>query len=226
MVNAGGPVDLPWIDEVPAAIMAWYPGQEFGAALADVLVGHSDPGGRLPITFPTSMDQTPTAGSVPGDGTILQYSEGLFIGHRWYSANDVSPALPFGHGLSYTEFRIDEPVVGRNAGRNTERARVVEVPVTNVGERSGKCVLQAYLQPEPQQPEPQQPGSGDRPRVLAGFAAVRLQPGEATTVAIELSEHTFRAWNTQDQRWEPLAGNHRLEIATSATEVVHTVTIT
>ena len=216
VVNAGGPLDMPWLDDVPATLMAWYPGQEFGAALADVLLGESDPGGRLPVTFPKRLEDAPTNGTVPGDGKQLHYGEGLFIGHRWYAEHDIEPLLPFGHGRSYTEFQIGPPTsLDPSATSETENVqrRAVAVPVTNVGDRAGKCVLQAYL-------DPQLPG---RPRVLAGFASCRLAPGEHSTVTLPLDPYAFRTWNATQDCWEPLGGTHRLEIATSATDVAHSI---
>lgn len=208
VINAGGPVDLPWLDDVPATIMAWYPGQEFGAALADVLLGHTDPGGRLPVTFPRRLADAPTASSVPGDGHHLKYDEGLLIGHRWYREHGIEPRIPFGHGLSYTGFELQESTVSSRGD-----ARIVTVPVRNVGSRRGKCVIQVYLSPAT-------PG---RPRVLAGFAAVTLDPGEAESVAVAIHPHALRAWDTGADGWVRLQGAHRLEVGFSSADIDHVV---
>jgi len=215
VVNAGGPIDMPWLDEVPATVMAWYPGQEFGGALADVLLGVADPGGRLPVSIPKRLADAPTADTVPGDGKQLHYGEGLFIGHRWYHEHEITPLVPFGHGHSYTDFQIDAPTASVGSGDGADLQRTVTVPVANIGDRTGKCVVQVYL-------DPQLPG---RPRVLAGFASCRLAPGEQTTVTVGLDPHVFRVWNVAADAWEPLGGTHRLEIGTSATEVLHTISI-
>lgn len=212
VVNAGGPVDMPWLDDVAAALMVWYPGQEFGGALADVLLGHTDPGGRLPVTFPGLLDKTPTVGLVPGDGTTLRYGEGLFLGHRWYAANDVEPRLPFGHGLSYAEFVFGPAAVRSGDGETT----TVTVPVTNAGSVAGKCVPQLYLRPE----------ADDRPRVLAGFAAARIDAGATVEVEIEVDARALRRWDGDGDGWRPLTGEHRLELATSATTTVETLPLT
>ncbi len=213
VLNAGGPLDLPWLGDVPATVMAWYPGQEFGAAVSDVLLGNAEPGGRLPVTFPRRLEDAPTAGSVPGDGTELHYAEGLFIGHRWYAEQGIEPLLPFGHGLSYTEFRIGEP--NDTSSDQPFGQRSVSVPVTNVGDRAGKCVVQAYLDPQ----------LDGRPRVLAGFVSARLEPGEETTLGISLNDQVFRVWNPDRHGWDALGGHHLIEIATSATEVLHRIDI-
>lgn len=211
VVNAGGPVDLPWLDEVPATLMVWYPGQAFGHALADVLTGRRDPGGRLPVTFPVSMADAPTAGLVPGDGTTLKYGEGSFVGHRWYHSRGIDPRCAFGHGLSYAEFQIDEPSLDRAGDRP-----FVTVPVTNTADRPGKCVVQVYLDP----------AAEDRPRVLAGFASRIINPGETVSLAAAIDPHALRFWDTEAADWAPLTGNHKLEIATSSVDVVHTLDLT
>jgi beta-glucosidase len=208
VVNAGGPVDLPWLDEVPATLMVWYPGQAFGHALADVLTGRRDAGGRLPVTLPVSLDDAPTAGFVPGDGTTLQYGEGVFVGHRWYHHRGVDPRCAFGHGLSYASYDIGEPVLDRAGDRP-----FVTVPVTNTADRPGKCVIQAYLNP----------AQDDRPRVLAGFASRIINPGETASLAVAVDPHALRFWDSAAAGWAPLTGVHSLEIATSSVSVVHTV---
>ncbi len=212
VVNAGGPVDLPWFDEAPAALMAWYPGQEFGAALAEVLLGRRDPGGRLPVTFPRVMEDAPTAGSIPGDGTRLDYREGPLIGHRWYSRHGIEPRLAFGHGLSYGEFRFGPATVATDpapAGGSQQADPRVTVPVTSGGRRGGKCVLQVYLQPV----------DGDRPRVLAGFAAATLEPGETRPVVVTIRHQALRSWDPAQDRWEPLRGTQLLQIGTSSAAI-------
>ncbi len=204
VLNAGGPLDLPWLDDVPAAIMAWYPGQEFGAALTDVLFGVADPGGRLPVTFPRRLEDAPTAGSVPGDGQLLKYSEGLLIGHRWYAANQIDPLLSFGHGLSYADFRFGSATID-GSGDPT----MVSVPVSNVAARAGKVVVQAYLRPE----------QAGRPRVLAGFVAAAIDGGADATLSFTIDPHVLREWDIEGDCWQPLVGNHRLEIGTSSTAI-------
>ncbi|MGH1489135.1 MAG: glycoside hydrolase family 3 C-terminal domain-containing protein [Acidimicrobiales bacterium] len=211
VLNAGGPVDLPWLDEVPATVVAWYPGQEFGTALAEVLFGVRDPGGRLPVTFPKRLADAPTADTVPGDGLLLHYGEELFIGHRWYSEHQIEPLVPFGHGLSYTEFAIGEPTVQADGLVPAS----VSVPVSNTGSRAGKCVVQAYLVPDA-------PG---RPRTLAGFAAITLDAQASENVTLAIDPHSLRQWDVDADGWTPLVGNHQLEIGTSSTAIVHTTTV-
>ncbi|HAP75314.1 MAG TPA: glycosyl hydrolase, partial [Acidimicrobiaceae bacterium] len=106
VINAGSPVSMPWLHEVAAVLQVWFPGEEMGEAIADVLTGVAEPGGRLPITFPKALDDTPAFAHYPGDGVRTRYAEGLLIGHRWYQAQGIEPLFSFGHGLGYTEWEL------------------------------------------------------------------------------------------------------------------------
>lgn len=214
VVNAGGPVDLPWLDDVPASLMAWYPGQEFGGALTDVLTGAADPGGRLPVTFPVTTEQTPTAGFVPGDGDLLVYGEQSHVGYRWYDREEVEPRRPFGHGGSYASFEIGTPTVVElgSSGGPVE----VEVPVKNTSGRSGKCVVQIYVEPPA--------GDDRRPlRLLGGFGVARLGAGEETTLKVSVAGRSFEVWG--DDGWVVPAGEYGIAVGTSSRELPHRLTV-
>ncbi len=206
VVNAGSAIDMPWLDDVPAALMVWYPGQEFGGALADVLLGVEDPGGRMPVTFPRRVEDGPTASSVPGTDEKLHYSEGLLVGHRWYDKHNIDPLVEFGFGLSYASFEFGEPeVVGST----------VAVRVTNTANRSGTCVVQGYLAP---------PDALDgRPdRILAGFATVTLDAGAQSTVQLNISDRSFARWS--DDGWTTTPGDYVLSLGTSSRNFFSQVT--
>lgn len=213
VVNACGPVDLPWLDEVPATVVAWYPGQEFGGALADVLTGAADPGGRLPVTLPASLDQTPTTDLVPGDGDLLHYGEHSHVGYRWYDKEEIEPRRPFGHGGSYAAFDIGAASV---VSLESEGGPVVvEVPVTNTSDRSGKCVVQLYVDPP----------SGDdrRPvRMLGGFGVARLDGGGETTLQIAIPPRVFEVWG--DDGWEMPTGEYGVAVGLSSRDLIQRVT--
>ncbi|MGK2950076.1 MAG: beta-glucosidase family protein [Acidimicrobiales bacterium] len=199
-VVAGSPVDLSWADEVPALLWCWLPGQEGGRAVADVLGGDADPGGRLPCTLPTGMAQTPALLDTPPDPGVLRYQEGVFCGHRWYDVREIDPAFPFGHGLSYTSFELSEPRLGAPTVEPGGRV-VVEVDVRNTGGRAGTEVVQVYVgDPE---------ASVRRPiRELRGFAKVALDPGAATTVQVELTMRDLAFWDARSSCWRAEAGQH------------------
>ncbi len=208
VVNAGSAVDMPWLDDVPATMVVWYPGQEFGGALADVLLGVEDPGGRLPVTFPRRVEDGPTASCVPGQDEKLHYTEGLLVGHRWYDKHDIDPLAEFGYGLSYASFEFGVPEVD---------GLTVSVPVTNTASRSGTCVVQGYLA------SPDTPA--DRPdRTLAGFATVSLDAGAQATVQFTVPERSFARWS--DAGWELPSGDFVLSLGTSSRRFFASVTIT
>ncbi len=205
VVNVGAPVLLPWRDRVAAVLVAWFPGQEFGSALADVLLGHAEPGGRLPCTWPDREEDVPVLSTRPVDG-VLHYAEGVHVGHRAWLRAGVEPAYPFGHGLGRTEWaflRLDAPSAVA-AGDDA----VVAVRVRNTGPRPGREVVQVYLS---------RAGSAiDRPvRWLAGFSAVRAEPGADAVAEVRLAARAFQHWSTADGGWVTESGRFHLHVGRS-----------
>jgi beta-glucosidase len=190
VVNSGSPVELPWRDDVSAVLLSWFPGQEGGAALADVLTGTHEPGGRLPTTW-GSLDSAPVTRVTPTDGE-LAYTEDVFIGYRAWEKEGRTPTYPFGHGLGYTDWTYDEIKV---------TGRTVTVRVTNSGPREGRETVQIYLA-----------------RRLAGFATAEASPGESTEVTIELPTRAFETWDEQTNAWTPLEGSFEIEASHSLTD--------
>jgi len=194
VVNSGAPVLLPWADDVAAVLLSWFPGQEFGNALADVLMGEAEPGGRLPMTWPAAEEGLPSPR--PADG-VLTYTEGLFIGYRGYDRDGRTPRFPFGHGTGYTTWSYESITVDCDlpvaAGSGTVS---VCVGVRNTGSRRGREVVQVYAS---------RPGSAvERPaKWLAGFAAVDADPGETVTVGILIPERAFQHWTGGAWATEP-----------------------
>ncbi len=179
VINAGAPVAMSWLSQVAGVVDAWYPGQSSGTALASVLFGRTDPSGHLPVTFPVSLAQVPasTTAQFPGDGTTVQYSEGLDVGYRWYNAKSIQPLFPFGYGLSYTSFKFSGLRVTQ-AISGTQDAQVTAT-VTNTGNRSGTDVAQLYVT---------DPASaGEPPRQLKGFERVSLRAGQSERVRFTLT---------------------------------------
>ncbi|MBL7551857.1 glycoside hydrolase family 3 C-terminal domain-containing protein, partial [Frankia sp. AgB1.9] len=211
VVNAGAPVALPWRDEVAAVLLSWFPGQEFGAALADVLLGRAEPGGRLPTTWPDRAEDCPVLSVTPVDGA-LDYAEGVHLGYRgWARRDGPAPAYPFGHGLGYTTWSyeaLDATAVVR-AGESAQ----VNVTVRNTGARPGRTVVQAYLS---------RPSSGvERPALwLAGFAAVDAAAGQAVTVPVRLTGRVFEHWRPAaagaDAGWLAEPGAFELRVGPSS----------
>jgi beta-glucosidase len=212
VLQAGGPVLTPWRDEVPAVLQLWYPGQNGGTALARVLFGDVDPGGRLPATFPASADDLPTAGSparYPGIAERVTYEEGVLVGYRHWDARDLTPAFAFGHGLSYTTFAHAPLAVEAQGAVVTARTTV-----TNTGQRAGYAVPQLYVgMPQPS-PEVVQP-----PQQLKAVEKVLLQPGESRQVSFALDARDFSYWDVQSDSWQVAAGCYRLRLASSSRDV-------
>ena len=212
VVEAGGPVLMPWVDRVRAVVQAWYPGQEGGNGIAAVLFGDSDPGGRLPQSFPRREQDTATAGRperYPGIAENASYSEGVFVGYRHYDQNRIAPLFPFGHGLSYTEFEYrDLEIRGdRRPGHGT-----VEITVKNVGRRGGSEVPQLYVG-MPAGPVPQPP------KWLKGFQKLRLRPGQSRRVSFDLDPRSFSYWDASARRWAIAPGCYRMLIGASSREI-------
>jgi beta-glucosidase len=215
VVNAGAPVLMPWRDEVAAVLLTWFPGQEAGAALGDVLTGVREPGGRLPTTWPAEEADCPVWEVEPSDGR-LAYGEGLFIGYpAWQRRAAAAPAYWFGHGLGYTDWEYEGLDVrlrdaGTDAGTDPYAARAEAlVRVRNTGERTGRETVQVYLVPD---------GSDNsRPdRRLAGFAVVEAAPGEVVEVRLELPLRAFQTWG--DNGWTLRPGTYAVEAARNAAD--------
>ena len=219
VVNSGMPVLMPWANRAAAVIQAWFPGQEFGHALADVLLGEAEPGGRLPVTVPHSEAGLPVGRAEPVDG-VLEYTEGLLVGYRGYDRAGTEPMFPFGHGLGYTSWSFEElgvPFGAIRAGADVE----VTVAVRNTGRRSGRVVAQAYLSgPATEQPD------GARPvRVLAGFGAAHVEPGQLEYVRLRIPARAFARWDETAHAWAQPAGRYTVEVGGSSRDLRLTGTV-
>jgi beta-glucosidase len=213
VLNCGSPVLLPWLEQVPAALLAWYPGQEAGDAIVDVLLGDVDPGGRMPTTWAWKERDTPAFLHYPGEADVVRYGEELHLGYRWYDARGVVPMIPFGHGGSYTTFEWEPPqVVGDGVDL------MVEVPVSNVGERPGSDVIQVYVAPH-------DPVVVRPVKQLAGWAKVRLAPGQRTIARVQLSERHFNRFDMASRMWTVDPGDYDLVIAASALDERHRLSV-
>jgi beta-glucosidase len=205
VVNSGSPVLLPWADEVPAVLLTWFGGQEYGNALADVLLGVREPGGRLPTTWPASEAGLPSV--TPVDG-VLSYDEGLFIGYRAYDRDGRAPLYAFGHGLGYTTWSHESMLVNADS---------VEVTLINTGARPGRSVVQLYAS---------RPSSAvERPvKWLAGFAIADAAPGSTVTVTIPLPARVFQHW-APGEGWVTEPGQFTLAAGPSSASLPLTAVI-
>jgi beta-glucosidase len=207
VVNAGSPVDASWVERVPAALVLWYAGQEGGNALADVLFGDADPGGRLPQSWPARIEDAPSHAHYPGAGGKVAYGEGLSMGYRGHDASGVAPRFAFGHGLSYADFSYGE----LRARRDGETVHV-EVDVTNTGARAGEEIVQLYVRDcEASAPRPA--------KELAGFARLALAPGETGTARFALGARAFSFWEPATRAWRLEPGEFELLAGRSSADV-------
>jgi beta-glucosidase len=200
VVNSGAPVLLPWASEVAAILVAWFPGQEFGNALADVVSGAVEPGGRLPVTWPASEEGLPAVTPVNGE---LSYAEGLLIGYRWYLATERTPAFAFGGGLGYTTWAYQDLAAN---GDN------VTITVRNTGSRAGREIVQLYASRAESRVQ-------RAPRWLVGSAIVDAEPGEVATASITVGDHSFRHWDSSVHGWLTEPGTYQLRAGHSVADL-------
>jgi beta-glucosidase len=215
VLNTGGPVLMPWLHQVDGVLEAWYPGQEFGTAIAAVLFGDADPAGRLPVTFPASDTQGPAPASqpahYPGVNGTVSYDEGLDVGYRWYDATGQRPLFPFGYGLSYQSFAVSGVTASydRASGSATVTARV-----TSTSAHPGPATLELYLaSPEAAQEPPKQ---------LKGYASVDLAPGQSKLVTFHLSASDLSYYNQRSNDFTVAPGSYTALVGTSSNQLDHT----
>ncbi|MBW0013843.1 glycoside hydrolase family 3 C-terminal domain-containing protein [Mycobacterium sp.] len=205
VLETGNPVAMPWACSVNAILQAWYPGQAGGRAIAEILVGLVNPSGRLPVTFPADLGQTPRPelpgfGLPPGRPTTIDYFEGADVGYRWFAKSGLTPKYAFGHGLSYTRFEYTDLAV---SGGETVSASFT---VANVGDRAGGDVPQLYLTAAP----------GGQPVRLLGFERVELEPGATRRVTIEPDARLLAHFDGSARSWRIQPGGYRVEVGASA----------
>ncbi|KAH8551262.1 glycoside hydrolase family 3 domain protein [Umbelopsis sp. PMI_123] len=212
LVNQSGtPIDMPWLDEVPSILQAWYLGQEAGNSIADVLFGKVNPSGKLPTTFPIRIEDTPAYINYPGDNGHVNYGEGLYIGYRYYDVRMAPVNFPFGHGLSYANFeyknvRVNQPTVEANG------TITVSVDVTNTSQVDGKEVVQVYIHDKV--------SSLHRPlKELRSFKKVNVPAGQTVTVDLVLDKYALGFYNDAEKTWIAEQGTFEALVASSATDI-------
>ncbi|WP_447785658.1 beta-glucosidase [Stenotrophomonas bentonitica] len=216
VLETNGPVELPWLQQVPAILQAWYPGIRGGEAIAALLTGKVNPSGRLPVTWPVDASQLPRPhvnglGFNPKqkpDDTIDYNIEGANVGYKWFAAKGLTPQFAFGHGLSYTQFQyynLTYTAMGQRL--------VATVDVRNTGKVAGADVAQLYLK---------MPEGSTTPIRLIGFQKVTLQPGESRRIRIEAEPKAMASFDTRDKQWKIAEGRYELQLSRSANEPLQT----
>jgi beta-glucosidase len=214
VLNTGSPVLMPWLESVPTVLQTWYLGQESGNAIADVIFGQADPGGRLPTTFPAALKDTPAFNNYPGKAGQVHYQEGVFVGYRHYDQGGIKPLFPFGHGLSYTEFEYQELQLDGMEYHSGSKIEA-QVTITNIGHRSGWEVVQLYLH--------DQEAALDRPpKELKGFQKIYLEPGESRKVTFTLSERDLAYFDDSQGKWIVEPGEFEVMVGRSSSNILLT----
>ena len=203
VLQTGGPVEMPWVDQVSGILQAWYPGQECGNAIADVLFGKQDPSGRLPQTFPVKLEDNPTFTDdplvYPGLNGRVSYREGAYIGYRHYQAKEIEPLFPFGFGLSYSNYQLDQLSCRKVANGTVE----VKVDVKNIGQRQGKTVVQIYVG--------EADAKIDRPALqLVDFEKLELGVDESASLMFHIPPRRFAYFDTLAGAWVVPEGDYRI----------------
>lgn len=225
VLNTCSPVAMPWRDRVRAILEMWYPGQEGGWATANVLLGRTNPGGKLPITFPMKLDDAPARAlghperlaqplpaSLPSganaDAPAVTFSEGISVGYRWYDQQNIEPLFPFGHGLSYTRFDYSDPAITRG-----EDGIDVTFTLRNSGTRKGAEVPQVYVGPPRQAPVPM------APRALVAFQRIELDPGHSQTVTMRIDWRKLSYWSSDRHAWVVAEGDRPVWVGSSSRDM-------
>ena len=211
VLNSGGNVGMDkWIDGVSGLMHAWYPGQNGNTAVAEAIFGDLNPSGKLPDTFEKRWEDSPAFGNYPGtsdNGGRLEYKEGIYVGYRYYDKKNIAPRYPFGYGLSYTKFAMDDLKVSKN-GSDVD----VAVNVANTGSRAGTEVVQVYVRPLA--------SLVDRPvQELKGFARVNLNSGEGKTVNIKLNRDAFATYDVRTHSWVVPSGAYEVAVGSSSRDI-------
>ncbi|MCU7550171.1 glycoside hydrolase family 3 C-terminal domain-containing protein [Chitinophagaceae bacterium LB-8] len=210
VLMGGGPIDVSkWIDHTPSVIQSWYPGMEGGNALAKIIFGAVNPSGKLPMTFPKTLSQSPAhaLGQYPGDSVMVHYNDDIFVGYRYFDTYNVEPQFAFGHGLSYTTFKYSNLKVEPG-----NESATVTFTVSNVGKTAGAEVAQVYVKDDEsilRRPE----------KELKGFQKVFLNPGESKTVTVNLTKEAFQYYNDMLQQWVLEKGGFTLFVGSSSRDI-------
>jgi beta-glucosidase len=211
VLSNGSPIEMPWLDRVPAVLEGYLGGQAWGGAVVDLLFGKANPSGKLAETFPMRLEDTPAYLNFPGDGKRVEYREGVFVGYRHYDAVHLTPLFPFGHGLSYTSFAYSKLGLDKTAIDDSQSV-TAEVTVTNTGKLAGAEVVQLYVAPRQ--------ASVIRPvRELKGFAKVFLNPGQSKTVSLTLGRRAFAFWSAEADDWCVDSGEYELAVGSSSRDL-------
>jgi beta-glucosidase len=214
VLNTGDPVTMSkWLDTTPALLDMWYGGQEGGSAIAAILFGDANPSGKLPVSLPKKFEDSPAAKTYPGQNLHTEYSEGIYVGYRYYDTKNVEPQFPFGFGLSYTKFEYNDlKLHGYESTGANSSGWGFSVVVRNTGSRAGAEVVQLYVHDGH--------SKIDRPiHELKAFNRVELKPGESKTLQFHLGRSAFEYWSPQNRQWTFDPGRFEVQVGASSRDI-------
>jgi beta-glucosidase len=216
IIDSGGAVaTADWIARVPVMLQAWYPGQEGGRAIAEILTGEVNPSGKLPISYPARIEDSPSYGNFPGSNGMVDYAEGIFVGYRWYDSRGTKPLFPFGFGLSYTTFSY----TAIHADAMADGRWSVTFSVTNNGTRDGDEVSEVFVSP------PATSHTVRAVRELKGFSRVSLANDETKKLEIVLGPEAFSNYDEAKGKWVVEPGSYTIEVGSSSRNIQLTASI-
>ena len=212
VLNNGSPIAMEnWINDVPAVVEAWFPGQECGNAIAAVLFGDVNPSGKLPDTLPRRLEDNPAFSNYPGKSGRVLYDEGIFVGYRHYDARKIEPLFPFGHGLSYTSFEYSNLQINPAEVKTSDKITVT-IDIKNTGQKQGKEVVQVYVHDI-------KSSLSRPPKELKAFQKVGLLPGETKTIDFVLDKEALSFFDAATRRWVVEPGEFEIQVGSSSRDI-------
>tara|TARA_Y100000816_G_scaffold245955_1_gene194078 strand:- start:2984 stop:5419 length:2436 start_codon:yes stop_codon:yes gene_type:complete len=207
VINTGSPISMPWIKSCPAILQTWFPGQEFGNALAEILFGKESPSGKLPTTYPKKLSDTPAYSCYPGKDLQMDYKEKLLIGYKWYDKKDINPLFSFGHGLSYSKFKLKKVSLLKKKNKIE-----VKVKLKNIGNFSTFETVQCYLE--------RKKIKADTPKKkLVDFKKLKLKKNNSKKLTLKVCRRDLSEWNEKKSMWEIAKGDYVIHVGTSVSDI-------
>ena len=207
VLNTGSPVSMPWIKSCPAILQTWFPGQEFGNALAEILFGKESPSGKLPTTYPKKLSDTPAYSCYPGKNLQMDYKEKLLVGYKWYEKKKIEPLFPFGHGLSYSKFELKKVSLLKK-----KHEIKIKVKLKNIGNFSTFETVQCYLE--------RKAVKADTPKKkLVDFKKLKVTKDKSKKLTLKVSKRDLSEWDVKKSKWEISRGDYVIHVGTSVRDI-------
>ena len=207
VLNTGSPVSMPWIKSCPAILQTWFPGQEFGNALSEILFGKESPSGKLPTTYPKKLSDTPAYSCYPGKNLQMDYKEKLLVGYKWYEKKKIEPLFPFGHGLSYSKFELKKVSLLKK-----KHEIKIKVKLKNIGNFSTFETVQCYLE--------RKAVKADTPKKkLVDFKKLKVTKDKSKKLTLKVSKRDLSEWDVKKSKWEIARGDYVIHVGTSVRDI-------